>query len=235
MVDKSEPVQEKKHFEEDALKVVASLQKKKINAWYVPSRKEALVLVLGMIPEGVVVGRGDSISVEQVGVVAELKRRDQNRLIDPTERDASGQHVLEQQARRRQQRECFSADVYLTGTNAITLDGKLVNVDGLGNRVAAMVFGPEKVIVVAGVNKIVKDEAAALERIRNVAAPLNVKRHYLEHHEESFGRLPCLKTGKCANCRGDWSICHYKVIIDGAMARQKGRINVVLVGESLGL
>ncbi len=221
--------------ESDARKVVASLQKKHINAWYVSTRQEALPLVMGMIPEGVVVGKGDSLSVDQVGVVEALRRRDRNKIIDPTLRDASGHPVVDLPTKRRMQRETLFTDVYLTGTNAVTLDGKLVNTDGLGNRVAAMVWGPYKVIVVAGVNKIVKDVDAALERIRNVAAPLNAIRHYEEFHDEQFGTLPCVKTRKCANCRHDWRICHYTVIMDGALAQQKERINVVLVGEALGL
>jgi len=123
----------------------------------------------------------------------------------------------------------------LTGTNAITLDGKLVNIDGVGNRVAAMIFGPKKVIVVAGINKIVSDVNEALERIRGFAAPMNAKRHYLKHQQPELGDLPCVQTGSCVDCRHDWRICNYTVIIEGAMIGQKGRINVVLVGEELGL
>jgi hypothetical protein len=132
-------------------------------------------------------------------------------------------------------RETFSADIFITGTNAITLDGKLVNIDGAGNRVAAMIFGPSKVILVIGVNKIVKDVDAALERIHQMAAPVNAKRHVLKHHDEGLSTLPCVKTGSCADCRSDWRICNYTVIIDGAMPQHQGRINVVLVGEELGI
>jgi hypothetical protein len=133
------------------------------------------------------------------------------------------------------QREAFSCDVFLAGTNAVTMDGKLVNTDGLGNRVSAMIFGPEKVILVVGANKIVKNLDEAMERIREVCAPMNARRHFLKHHSSEFGDLPCVRTGKCIDCNHDWKICNYTVIIEGAMAREKGRINVVLVGEELGI
>jgi len=133
------------------------------------------------------------------------------------------------------QRETFFADIFVTGTNAITLDGKLVSTDGLGNRVSAMIFGPKKVILVAGVNKIVNDVDEALRRIHEVAAPLNARRHYLKHHQPELGDLPCVRTGSCVDCSHGWRICRYTVIIEGTMAREKGRINVVLVGEELGL
>ena len=98
-----------------------------------------------------------------------------------------------------------------------------------------MIFGPEKVIVVAGVNKIVKDVDEALERIHNIAAPMNAKRHYIKHHTVEFGDLPCVRTGSCVDCSHAHRICRYTVIIEGVMVREKGRINVVIVGEELGI
>ena len=132
-------------------------------------------------------------------------------------------------------KESFFADVFVTGTNAITLDGKLVNIDGYGNRVAAMIYGPAKVILVIGTNKIVKNVDEALERIHQYAAPINAKRHYLKHHDQNFIDLPCIKTGGCVDCRHEWRICNYTTIIEGAVSRHQGRINVVLVGEELGI
>lgn len=236
MIDETEISREKEWFyQERARIVVANLQKKNINAQYISTRQGVLSIVLEMIPAGAMVVRGDSVSLEQVGVISELIRRGQNKLIDPFERDADGYWVVEAEERRRMQREAFSSDVFLTSTNAVTLDGKLVNIDGLGNRVAAMVFGPKKVIVVAGVNKIVKDVNEALERVHHVCAPINAKRHYWKHHRSEFGDLPCVRTGRCVDCNYDWRICRYTVIIEGAMIREKGRINVVLVGEELGI
>ena len=123
----------------------------------------------------------------------------------------------------------------MVGSNAVTLDGKLVNTDGRGNRVAPMIYGPDRVIVVAGANKLVNDMEEALLRIRQIAAPVNVRRHYIKHNNPHFGELPCARTGSCADCNHDWRICRYTVIIEGAMPWERGRINVVLVGEELGI
>ncbi len=237
MIDETDISQERKWFgEQRARTVVNNLQKRSVNAQYVSSRQEALSVVLGMIPPGATVARGDSISLEQVGVIPELIKRNQNRLIDPLEKDADGFYIIaESEQRLRIARETFSADIFLVGTNAVTLDGKLVNTDGWGNRVSAMIFGPEKVIIVVGVNKIVRDVNEAVERIHDVAAPMTAKRHYLKHHRPEWGDLPCVRTGRCVDCRHDWRICNYTVIIEGQQAREKDRIHVVLVGEELGI
>jgi hypothetical protein len=244
MIDETDLSQEKKWFYEQYAKtVVNNLQKKNINAQYVSSREEALTTVLGMIPSGATVARGDSVTLDQIGILPELRKRKQNKIIDPFERDdnSSSTHPeTEQGTEQRTQhrvrtKEALSADIFLVGTNAVTLDGKLVNIDGGGNRVAAMIFGPDKVIVVAGVNKIVKDVDEALKRIHNVAAPMNAMRHYLKHQGTQFGDLPCVKTGRCVDCNHNWRICRYTVIIEGATPWQKGRINVLLVGEELGI
>jgi hypothetical protein len=105
----------------------------------------------------------------------------------------------------------------------------------MGNRVAATIFGPEKVVVVVGANKIVKSVDEALERINNYAAPMNAKRHALKHGRDDFADLPCARTGICVDCNHPWRMCRYTVIIEGSMLREKGRINIVLVGEELGI
>ena len=237
MIDETDVSQEKAWvYEERAKTVIKKLQKGNINGQYVPNRQEALTTIMEMIPPGVVVARGDSVSLDQVGVIPELEKRNQNRIIDPLERDAEGFFIVPEWEQKREiAREVFSADIYLVGTNAITLDGKLVNIDGWGNRVSALIFGPEKVIVVVGVNKIVKDVNEALERIHNFAAPMNAKRHHLKHHRDEFSDLPCVRAGRCVDCNHASRICRYTVIIEGAMAREQGRINVMLVGEELGI
>jgi len=237
MIDETDISQEKAWLHEERAKtVVKKLQKGNISGQYVPSREEALTAILGMIPPGAVVARGDSITLDQVGVIPELIKRNQNRIIDPLERDADGFYIIaEKEQRWRIAREVFSADIFLVGTNAITLDGKLVNIDGWGNRVSAMIFGPEKVIVVVGVNKIVRDVNEALERIHHFAAPMNAKRHYLKHDRADFADLPCVRTGRCVDCSHGSRICRYTVIIEGVRVWEKGRINVVLVGEELGI
>lgn len=244
MIDETDISQEKKWFYEQCAKtVINNLQKKNINAQYVSSRQEALAVVLGMIPSGATVARGDSVTIEQIRIIPELKKRKQNKIIDPFERDGkksstrpeTGQEPKLDTQHKVRTKEALAADIFLVGTNAVTLDGKLVNIDGGGNRVAAMIFGPDKVIVIAGVNKIVKDVDEALKRIHNVAAPMNAMRHFLKHGDAQFGDLPCVRTGRCVDCNHDWRICRYTVIIEGATPWQKGRINVVLVGEELGI
>jgi len=143
--------------------------------------------------------------------------------------------VADDEERLNLMRRVFSSDVYVIGTNAVTLDRKLVNTDGYGNRVAAMIFGPKKVIVVVGTNKIVKGVDEALKRIREVCAPINATRHAVKHHRSQFLELPCVKTGICTDCNHPWRICHHTTIIEGVSERRRGHINVIIVGESLGI
>ena len=121
-------------------------------------------------------------------------------------------------------RKSFYADVYLTSTNALTLDGKLLNVDGNGNRVAAMIYGPKKVVVLTGINKLVKDEAAAIERIQMIAAPANCVRLNKD--------TPCTKVGNCVDCLNPKRICASHVKID--RSQTKDRIHVILMMKEAG-
>ena len=122
----------------------------------------------------------------------------------------------------------MTADVFLTGSNAVTLDGKLVNIDGLGNRVAGMIFGPHRVIVAVGANKIVADTEQALARIKAISAPVNARKHDFP----AASRPPCAETGFCVDCNMPQRICCNTVVIEGC--REKGRTTVVIVGEALG-
>ena len=223
------------YHKERAEEVIRNLFKRNMSGYYTANRDKALSLALSRVPPGALVARGDSLTIEQVGILSAVRKRNQNALLDPFATDDKGSLVLATEARRKIQREAFSSDIFLTGANAITLDGRLVNVDGTGARVAALIFGPKKVIIVAGVNKIVKDVDAALARIREFAAPLNVKRHAMTLQRSEYEDLPCAKTGICANCSSDWRICRYTVIVEGSMLSQKGRIEVILVGEDLGI
>ena len=124
--------------------------------------------------------------------------------------------------------EAHNADVYLCSSNAVTEDGKLVNIDSTGNRVASMIFGPKKVIVVAGKNKIVKDVGEALRRLKKVAAPMNARRHNLVE-------LPCVATGACTDCDSPNRICRVITIMEKAPNRvRQPNLTVVLVAEKLG-
>ena len=158
-MDESYLSQEKKLYYEQRAKVaIGNLLKKNINARYFPSRQKALEAVLSMIPPRAKVARGDSITIDQVGIPAGLVNRGQNPLIDPHEKTTDGLFILPDiKDRVKIAREAFTADIFLVGANAITLDGKLVSTDAWGNRVSATIFGPEKVIVVVGANKIVAD------------------------------------------------------------------------------
>ena len=236
MTGDMEVTTEKKWLGEQRAKIaISNLNKRNINAQYVASRQEALNAILEMIPHGATVARGDSITIDQIGVIPELTRRQQNAIIDPFQWDADGYYIDTAEDRWQMYREAFFADIFLSGINAVTMDGKLVNVDGLGNRVAATIFGPEKVILAAGINKIVRDVDEAMERIRQVAAPINARRHYLRHHCDELADLPCVRTGRCVDCNHEWRICCFTVIIDGTARSEKDRINVVLVGEELGI
>jgi len=236
MIDECDLSQEKHWFYERQCKTaISNFKKRNIGAQYAEDCSEALKMVMAMIPPGARIVRGDSITVDQIGIIKELEKRNQNTIIDPLERKPDGSFAIPEEEQKNLAREAFSADVFLVGSNAVTLDGKLVNTDCRGNRVAPMIYGPDKVIVVAGANKIVKDVDEAFKRIKNIAAPINARRHHIKHQPVKFGELPCVRTGNCVDCYHEWRICRYTVIIEGAMGWEKDRINVVLVGEELGI
>jgi L-lactate utilization protein LutB len=227
--------EERVFYERLSGKAISNLTKRGIEALYAATKEEALSAVMHMIPEGVTVGTADSMTLQQVGVIAALEKRGQNEIINPFARDEQGNRVFQGEAREDLKRKVFATDVYVIGTNAVTLDGKLVNTDAGGNRVAAMIFGPRKVIIVVGANKIVKDADAAIQRIREVAAPQNAIRIGIKHHSSEHMELPCAKTGICADCNHPRRICRYTTIIEGVSAEHRGRINVIIVGEKLGI
>ena len=240
MLDEKDMNEKKRRlYEDQAKKTVANFKKKNVNAQYVPTRREALATVLEMIPKGAVVGMADSLSLDQIGIVQALRTRNQNQVICPMERDADGHSIVEitrgKHAKREMQREAMISDIFVAGTNAVTLDGKIVNIDGTGNRVAPLIFGPRKVIIVVGVNKIVENVDDAIERVMKFVAPINTKRLYLKHHRVEYHDMPCVVTGTCTDCNHPLRHCRYTTIIDGARPPEKGRINVVLVGEELGI
>ena len=198
-------------------RVAAALARNNFTAEYVKSRQEAVDRIISLIPADATVGAGGSWTVGELGLLGMLEARG-NQILNHGKPGTSAEEALE--IRRRQ----LTADVFLTGTNAITLDGKLVNVDGSGNRVAAMIFGPKKVIVVAGVNKIVRDAAAADERIKLLAAPMNNIRLKRDN--------PCVKTGVCADCASPARICNVTTVISKKPTLSD--IHIFLIGEELG-
>jgi hypothetical protein len=185
---------------------------------YAPTAARAKEEILAMIPEGATVFRCGSLTTVEIALWEELGRRSGVTLIDPLEPGIS----FEENLKRR--RQGMMADVMVASSNAITLDGKLVNLDGMGNRVAAMAFGPEKVILVVGMNKVASDLDSAVARVKHYAAPVNAIRLGFEN--------PCVETGLCTDCKSPQRICNIWSIIEGDMF--KGRMHVKLVGENLG-
>jgi hypothetical protein len=208
------------HHETLARRTVEALKKNDFDAHYVPDPGEARETVLSMVPAGATIGFGTSMTLEALGIFGPLREGDYrpvNPPWDPTAQSPERRLPLRRQA--------ATADVYLTGSNAVTLDGKLVNVDATGNRVAAMIFGPKKTIVVAGVNKIVHTVDEALDRITNWAGPQNARRLGYD--------TPCATTGVCNDCRSAGRICKATVILHRKTSGLD--MSVILVGEQLGL
>ncbi len=200
-------------------RVISALTKNSMTGIYVKTKEEALEKALSLIPKGSNVGSGGSLTLDQIGLLSALRKTSDYHFID---RSAS---VLTEEEDNKLRRETMLADVFLMSTNALTLDGKLVNVDGTGNRVAALCYGPTKVIIITGVNKIVPDQEAAIRRIKEYVAPIHARRR---------GRpLPCAKTGTCMDCRGTERSCNMVTIIENQ--RHKDRITVIICGEELGL
>lgn len=206
------------YYEKRGKLLVKHLQQRHFDAYYCANREEALAKALELIPAGASVGWGGAMSAQQIGLMDAVKAG-QYRPIDrdlcktPEERDQAAM-------------ACLSADVFLTGANALSLDGEMVSIDGTGNRIAAMIFGPKMVLVIAGMNKVEDTLEAAIERARTVAAPLNQQRFQLPNN-------PCTVTGTCADCKSETCICNHIVVTRNC--RPVGRIKFILVGEELGL
>jgi len=231
--------EEQWHYALLAEKAGASLRRNNFQAVFAPDRYSATDIILEMIPEKSTIGFADSVTLEEIGLFDQLHSRNPSELFNPMLHDEDGRAVYSLSERFELQRRVLTADVYICGTNAVTLDGKLVSTDGLGNRVAPMIFGPKRTIFVMGANKIVSDAEAARERIKKICAPINVKRHIEKHGAGGFfGELPCAKTGFCADCKLPQRICAMTVIIEcsglfQSIGGEKKR--VVIIGEKLGL
>jgi L-lactate utilization protein LutB len=198
-------------------RVVKALQNRRFEAWYMESPGEAADKVISLIPKTDTVSWGGSLTVAALGIQERLAKE--------------GYQVLDRDTAKSPEerteiiRRSLLCDTFLTSSNAISEDGQLVNIDGNGNRVAAMTFGPRQVIVVAGMNKVVKTLEDAYSRARTIAGPLNQQR-FPSH------KAPCNETGSCANCSGPDSICTF--IVHTRLCKPAGRIKVILVGKDLG-
>lgn len=206
----------KDYYQKLADAVIKGLTKRHMEGHYCETAAEALNLALSFVPENSTASFGGSVTLGEVGLLDALRNREDVTLYD---RDvANGPEEL-----KKVFRDAFSCDNYFMSTNAITSDGILINIDGTGNRTAALIYGPENVIIVAGMNKVVKNVEEGISRTRGIASPMNCIR--LDK------KTPCSVTGTCADCLGE-TICDQIVITRAS--RIPNRIKVILVGEELG-
>lgn len=208
--------QRKMQYDKAGAKVAEALNKRNFEAYYCSDRAAALEKILELIPQDHVVSWGGTATVDELGVKEALRQRGQAVIDRDTAKDA--------QERQQMLKQALTCDTFLMGSNAISADGQLVNIDGTGNRVAALCFGPTQVVVVAGMNKVAGDLDGAMRRAREVAAPMNAQRFPL--------KTPCVANGLCGDCKGPDSICAQ--IVTTRLCKPAGRIKVVLVGEDLG-
>jgi hypothetical protein len=199
-------------------RVVQALKKRFFDAWYFDDPAKAVDTVVSLIPKEHLVSWGGSVTVAGLGIQERLAKEGY-KLLDRDKAPTPEERV-------EMMRKAMLCDTYLTSSNAISEDGQLVNIDGNGNRVAAMIFGPRQVIVVAGINKVAKTVEDALVRARTIAAPLNVQRF-------PSLKTPCNETGSCANCASVNTICNY--FVTTRLCKPAGRIKVILIGKDLGL
>jgi hypothetical protein len=203
------------------LRTRRALENHGFKALIVSTKRDAVQKVLELIPADAKVGVGGSVTIRELGVIEALAERG-NKVVHHWLPDVAVRDWLPYMM------DAHNSDVFLCSSNGVTEDGKLVNIDSTGNRVASMIFGPRRVIVLAGRNKIVKDLEAGLERLKEVAGPLNAKRH-------NIVELPCVKTGACTDCESPKRICRVITIMERAPNRvREPHMTVMLVDEKLG-
>ena len=194
--------------------LVRNLQKRHFEAYYCETALEALDKALELIPKGASVGWGGAMSAQQIGLIDAVKTPQYRAIDRATASD-----------REQAMKDSIFADVFLSGANALSLDGEMVNIDGTGNRVSAIVYGPKSVLIIAGMNKVMDTLDDAITRARTVAAPMNQQRFQLDN--------PCTHTGTCADCISQSCICNQILIT--RHCRPVGRIKFIIVGEDLGM
>ncbi len=206
----------KEYYKNLSNTVLKGFQKRFIEGYYCETKEEAKELALSLVSDNASVSFGGSVTLDETDILAELRSR-----ADITLYDRATATTPEEN--KKIMHDALSCDYYFMSSNAITVDGELVNIDGNGNRVAALIYGPENVIIVAGMNKIVKTVEEGISRTRNVASPQNCVR--------LNKNTPCAVNGVCGNCLAD-TICDQIVITRASRVPQ--RIKVILVGEELG-
>lgn len=207
----------KVYYENLADTIIDRFNKRGIEGYYCENSEEALITAKRFLTPGCSVSWGGSQTLNEIGLLDSLSTSSDYIIYD---RDTA----KTPEEKLQMYSKIVTSDYYFMSSNAITLDGQLVNIDGLGNRVACLITGPKNVIIIAGMNKIVTDVDAAIDRVRNMATPPNTVR---------LGRkTPCAETGKCSNCLVEDCICNQIVIT--RRSGIQGRIKVILVGEELG-
>lgn len=197
-------------------KIIKELESRNMEGYYAESGEEALKLALDMIPEGSSISWGGSVSIKEIGLQQAVCQGNYK----VYDRDATNTP----EERRQVMIDAYGCDYFITSTNAITSTGELVNVDGMANRVSAIAFGPKNVLMIVGMNKVVKSVEDAISRTRNEAAPVNAQRFGID--------TPCVKTGVCFDCKSPDTICCQTLIT--RYSKIKGRIKIILVNEDLG-
>ena len=206
----------KKFYETAAETLIKNLDKRGMEAYYVDNAEDALNMALRFVTPGSSVSWGGSMTITDIGLIDALKVGDYTVL----DRMAP----MSDEEKRELYGKVAICDYYFMSSNAITMDGELVNIDGIGNRVASLIFGPANVIIIAGMNKVVDNVDAAIDRARNTAAPINTIR--------LNRKTPCTQTGRCMDCMSPECICNQFVVTRRSMPA--GRIKIILVGEELG-
>lgn len=199
-----------------AKRVIKGLESRNMKGYYAISKEEALRKALEIVTDGSCVAWGGSMSIQEIGL-KEAVYAGNYKILD---RDTS----KTPEEKRKTELAIFDSDYFLTSSNAITEDGILVNIDGAANRVAAITFGPRNVLMIVGMNKVVKTVEDAMSRARNEAAPINAQRFDID--------TPCKKSGACFNCKSEDCICCQIVVT--RFSKLKNRIKVILVDEALG-
>ena len=205
------------YYESRCVSCAKALEKNGIDARHFASARVAVNAVLELIPAGSSVGAGGSVTLRETGLLEALEERGDRVVYHRPEMEAAESLQV--------RKDAIVCPFFLCSSNAITMDGELVNTDGIGNRVAGMIFGPDTVVVIAGANKLVADVAEAFSRVKNVAAPANARRLGLD--------APCVQVGYCVECRSPYNICRVTTIITGKPIWTD--LKVFLVAEPLGL
>lgn len=204
------------YYERTAETIIKNLTKRHIEGYYVSSKEEALKKACSFLKANDIISWGGSMTLSEINLIPTLEQAGCYTLLDRSKVPTDEVEAL--------YRRAFFADTYFMSTNAITLEGELVNIDGTGNRVASLIYGPKQVIIIAGMNKVVQDQTEALSRIHHIACPQNAIR--------LNKKTSCSLTGTCHDCLSEDCMCMQTVVTRNS--KPSGRIKVILVGEPLG-